>query len=93
MSATMWPELEGAKAVLAAYGYVAITARSHRDAQRRHAIARHEAQWCREELARTQRWAEQDLGAEIRTLRDRVTFLYGAAIAAGATRDELAGKL
>jgi hypothetical protein len=84
-------ELLEAQNCLAANGCVVLTTKAYHAAQRRHVIARHEAQWCRDELARTQRWAEQDLGLEIRRLRERVTFLYGAAIAAGATREELAG--
>lgn len=84
--------LEAAKRVVEGEGFVVLKVKSYQDAQRRHAIAKSEAQWCRDELARTQRWAEQDLGAEIRDLRARVTFLYGAAFAAGCTREELAGQ-
>lgn len=70
---------------------VTLRAKSYASLLRRLAIARHEAQWCREEMERTQRWAQQDLGTEIRLLRDRVTFLYVAAVAAGASREDLAG--
>jgi hypothetical protein len=83
-------EVEIAKKILVETGHVVLRAKSHQDAQRRYAIATSEAQWYRDELARTQRWAEQDLGAEIRRLRDRCTFLYGAARVAGCTPQQLA---
>lgn len=88
----MSTRVQVAQNLLESEGFVVLRAKSYQDAQRRHAIAKHEAQWCRDELARTQRWAEQDLGAEIRDLRARVTFLYGAAFAAGCTREQLAGQ-
>lgn len=81
-----------AKNFLEADGFVVLRTKSHQDAQRRYAIAKSEAQWCRDEMERTQQWAQNELGGEIRSLRDRCTFLYGAARAAGCTVEELAGK-
>jgi hypothetical protein len=83
--------IESAKDLLAQYDYVVLKAKSYRAAQQRQAIARAEAKFERAEAESTERWARTTLHNELRDLQARCTFLYGAAMAHGATAEELAG--
>lgn len=84
------PDVADAIRLLNANGYAVVKSASRRAAQR--AKARTEADLDRalRDLDRTQEWGES-LGTEARRLADRASFLYEAAIAHGATREELAG--
>ena len=83
-------EVEIARAIMERAGYVVLKAKSYRQAQERQRIA--ECYRDREiEAADSARaWARDCLNEE-RRLRDRCTFLYGAARAHGATVEELRG--
>lgn len=83
--------IDAAKLFLKLNDYVVLKAKSHRQALRRQAIAESNAKSDRENAEHTQRWAETTLHNEIRDLMARCTFLYGAAIAHGATPGELEG--
>lgn len=73
-----------------AFGYVVVREKSYRQAQERQRIAECRARNSTEWRESTERWARTDLHNEIRTLYARVTALYGAARAHGATAEELA---
>lgn len=83
-------DLAEALATVEAAGYVCVKAKSYRQAQERQRVA--EALRAAEEEAaeHARAWARGCLTEE-RQLRDRCTFLYGAARAHGATVDELRG--
>lgn len=57
--------------------------------QRRARDAEREALYVKVEMERQREWMQHCFDEE-RRLRDRCTFLYGEAMARGATRDELA---
>lgn len=79
-----------ARRLLGSHGYVVLRAKSYRQAQERQRVA--EALRRSEEQAaeHARAWARECL-TEQRRLAERCTFLYGAAIAAGATRRDLSG--
>lgn len=83
-------QIEEAKSLLKAEGYVVLKEKSYRQAQERQRVA--EALRAAEERAteHAREWA-RDCLAEERRLADRLTFLYGKAIEHGATMEELAG--
>lgn len=85
-------EIAIAKQILEASGYVALKAKSYRNSQERRRMAEARAEYEAQANLGTQRWVQQDLVPEIRSLHDRVTFLYGAARAAGASVEDLQGK-
>ena len=78
-----------AKELLALHGFVVVKAKSYRQAEQRQAIAQFAAQYADEQRRSTELWAQTTLHNEIRELMARCTFLYGAAMAHGATADEL----
>lgn len=83
--------VEDAKHVLREAGYVVIKEKSYRQAQERQRIAdvlRLDAQ---EHAASQDKWWREEILPELFSYRDRVTFLYGAARAAGCTAEELSG--
>ena len=82
--------VEQAKALLESNGFVVLRAKSYRQAQERQRVAEALREYAEQEAEQTRRWALDCLGEE-RRLRDRCTFLYGAATRRGATADELAG--
>lgn len=84
--------VDDAKAFLKEAGYVVLKEKSYRQAQERQRVAEcyKESEIRAAESARA--WA-RDCLAEERRLRDRCTFLYGAARAAGCTVEELRGSL
>ncbi len=76
--------------LLESYGFVVLREKSYRQAQERQRVA--ECYRDREiEAAESARhWARNCLDEE-RRIRDRCTFLYGAARAAGCSVEELSG--
>ncbi|QQM15293.1 hypothetical protein SEA_POUND_135 [Mycobacterium phage Pound] len=82
--------IEEAKDLLKLNGYVVLKEKSYRQAQERQRAAEAYMR-CEEEAAEHARAWARDCFAEQRRLADRCTFLYGAAIAAGATPEELRG--
>jgi hypothetical protein len=80
--------VEDARALLKQAGYVVLKEKSYRQAQERQRVAEcyKESEIRAAESARA--WAHDCLTEE-RRLRDRCTFLYGAARAAGCTVEEL----
>lgn len=77
-----------ARQILESQGYVVLKRRSYVALMQRLAVARAEARWCREEQASQRAWADE-VGREMVNLRDRISFLYRAARAAGATIEDL----
>ncbi|AGS82437.1 hypothetical protein SEA_YEET_137 [Mycobacterium phage Yeet] len=84
------PAIRYARELLEDNGYVVLRAKSYRQAQERQRVAEVYRR-CEEEAAEHARAWARDCLAEQRRLADRCTFLYGAAIAAGATPEELRG--
>lgn len=84
----MTDRVQQAKQVLEASGYVCIKQRSYVALMQRLAVARYEARWERRERESYRSWAEET-GREMVQLRDRISFLYRAARAAGATIEDL----
>ncbi|MBU8819569.1 hypothetical protein KL864_27155 [Mycolicibacterium goodii] len=79
-----------ARLLLESYGYVVLREKSYRQAQERQRVAEALRRAAEEDAERARQWALNCLEAE-RRLFERCTFLYGAAIAAGATPDDLRG--
>ena len=84
------PELEAALTLVRAAGYVLLKTSSYRRAQERHRIALVRLEDAAEQRASTERWAHQAF-TEQRRVGDRLTSVYGAARAHGATVAELDG--
>lgn len=84
-------EVAIAKRILKDEGYVVLKAKSHHLAQMRLQIAQRLADDAREQAASQDLWWREHILPELFSYRDRVTFLYGAARAAGCTVDELRG--
>jgi hypothetical protein len=82
--------VDRAKATLEALGYVVIKAKSYRAAQERQRIAECLKRAAEEDAAGYRTWAV-DCRKEERRLADRLTFVYGVAMAHGATVEELSG--
>jgi hypothetical protein len=80
-----------AKQFLKKQGFVVLTAKSYRAAQERQRIAEVMAADAREREQSTDKWWRESILPELFSYRDRVTFLYGAARAAGCTVEELRG--
>lgn len=82
-------DISVAKQTLADAGYVVLKAKSYRQAQERQRIA-HIMQECAETRAAEQDlWWRAEILPELFQYRDRCTFLYGQARAAGCTVEEL----
>jgi hypothetical protein len=84
-------DIAEAREVLEASGHVVLKAKSYRQAQERQRVAealRDAAERYRES---TDRWVRADIIPENHRLRERCTFLYGAARAHGASAEELRG--
>lgn len=92
MTAPTDREISIAKQILTASGHVVLKAKSYQHAQERQRVAQALAEWETRERRSIQRWAYDELCPEIRSLRERVTFLYGAARAAGCTVEDLSGS-
>ncbi|MHC9292017.1 hypothetical protein ACRCUN_06090 [Mycobacterium sp. LTG2003] len=80
-----------ARLLLESYGYVVLREKSYRQAQERQRVAEALRRAAEDDARSARRWAQETLHNEIRDLYARCTFLYGAAIARGATADELRG--
>lgn len=78
------------KAELAAMGYVVLKEASYLKAQERQRIARVMEAHAVEDAERAREWARKCCDEE-RRLRDRLTYVYGVAMAHGATTEELHG--
>lgn len=84
-------EIDIAKQILTASGYVVVKASSYAKAQERQRMADVMAKDARERAESQDRWWRESILPELFTYRDRVTFLYGAARTAGCTPEELVG--
>lgn len=71
-------------------GYVVLKAGSYRRAQERQRVAEALKAAAEERAADNRAWAER-AHDEQRRLADRLTFVYGVALARGASLEELAG--
>lgn len=85
------PGVEEAKNLLQQNGYVVLKEKSYRQAQERQRIAVVRCEDARERAASQDKWWREEILPQLFFYRDRVTFLYGAARAAGCTAEELAG--
>lgn len=85
-------EVEAAKALLEADGWVVLRAKSYENMKRQKFYAECDARSERQHRVSTERWAREDLLPEERRLRNRCTFLYGLASRLGATDEELRGE-
>lgn len=83
-------ELEIALQIVKDAGYVAIKAKSYRQAQERQRVAEALRGMAEENRESTFRWALTVCDEE-RRLRDRLVFVYGVARAHGATVEDLSG--
>jgi hypothetical protein len=82
-------EIAIAKQILEVSGHVVLKAKSYRQAQERQRIAEIMAADARERERANDAWWRESILPELFSYRDRVTFLYGAARAAGCTVEEL----
>lgn len=83
-------DIANARQLLEANGYVVLREKSYRAAQERQRVAQVRQQCAEEDAEHARAWARDCLKEE-RRLRDRCTFLYGAARAAGCTENDLRG--
>lgn len=86
-------QIDAAKKLLADNGFAVLRAKSYHQARERQRVAEARRHYAEESEERTYRWVRDQLSGEIRELRERCTFLYGAARAHGATVDELRGDV
>jgi len=84
--------VDRAKATLEALGHVVVKAKSYRASQERQRIAQCMMEMSKEDAEHSRTWAINCLDEE-RRLRDRLTFVYGVAMAHGATVEELSGGI
>jgi hypothetical protein len=84
--------VDEAKRLLKDAGYVILKEKSYRQAQERQRIADIMRQDAQERAASQDKWWREEILPELFSYRDRVTFLYGAARAAGCTDEELSGQ-
>lgn len=89
----MSDRIEAAKKLLAESGYVVLKEKSYRQAQERQRVAEAMRDNAERDAQSARHWAQTDLCREIRFLRNRCEFLYGAAIKAGAHPDDLRGRI
>lgn len=83
-------DIDEAKALLEASGYVVLKAKSYRQATERQRVAEALRRSEQEAAQHARAWALQCLNGE-RSLARRCEFLYGVARAHGATVEELRG--
>lgn len=74
---------------LEARGFVVLREKSYRRAQERQRMAEVRYQDEVERRLSHESWVRDELFTELRSLRERCTFLYGAARAAGCSAEEL----
>lgn len=84
--------LQRARDVVESAGYVVLRRKSYEDLRRRLDLARAQVGFEHAAGVSMTRWARDEV-AERQRLADRCTFLYGAAIRAGATPEDLAKGL
>lgn len=82
-------EVAQARALLEANGYVVLREKSYRLAQERQRVAEARQLWEKAAAQSARDWAIDCLD-EDRRLADRLTFVWGVAMAHGATSEELA---
>lgn len=87
----MSAEIAAARALLEAAGYVVLKTPSYFRGQERIRVARAQQDAAVEARESARAWARDSLTEE-RRLRERLTFVYGVAMAHGATTAELAGS-
>jgi hypothetical protein len=90
MSGDVSQVLATARGILERAGYIVLKAKSYRAAQERQRIAECLKRAAEEDAAGCRVWAV-DCRKEERRLADRLTFVYGVAMAHGATVEELSG--
>jgi hypothetical protein len=83
-------QVTAAKRLLMSYDYVVLKRVSYQRGQQRIHVAEAVCEYAEQANLGTQRWA-RGLCDQINFLRDRVSYLYGAAIEAGATPERLSG--
>lgn len=81
--------VEDAKQFLKQHGYVVLKEKSYRQAQERQRTADIMRESAEERAASQDRWWREEILPELFAYRDRVTFLYGQARAAGCTVEGL----
>lgn len=81
-------ELTAAMDIVHAAGFVTVRTRSYYQAQERQRTAKTRATCEAEARARTELWAQQAFKEQAR-LADRLTYVYGAARAAGLSIEDL----
>ncbi|ANA86924.1 hypothetical protein SEA_DELIAN_68 [Gordonia phage Delian] len=84
-------DIDDARKLLEDNGFVVLREKSYRQAQERQRVAEALRRAAEEDSARTRKWVQTELGHEIRYLRDRCTFIYGEARAAGCSVEQLSG--
>lgn len=84
-------EITDARNVLESHGFVVLREKSYRRAQERQRMAEALRADAVDRAASQDAWWREHILPELFTYRDRVTFLYGAARAAGCTVEELSG--
>lgn len=82
-------EIDIAKQILTASGHVVLKASSYAKAQERQRIADVMCEDARKRERLSDKWWRESILPELFSYRDRVTFLYGAARAAGCTVEKL----
>lgn len=91
MSMPTEEEVKSARRVLAAAGYVALKEKSYRQAQERQRVAQIMAADARERERSSDAWWRTEILPQLHHYRERCTFLYGEARAAGVTEEQLRG--
>lgn len=89
MTNTLDSQLDKAAELVRGNGFVVLRERSYRAAQERQRIAEARMNDAIDQRDHQRGWMENEVFPRERLLADRVTFLYGAARAHGATVDEL----
>lgn len=90
MSVSVEENIQIAREFLKSHGYVVIKEKSYRQAQEGQRVADVMCEDAKERAASQDKWWREEILPELFSYRDRVTFLYGAARAAGCTAEELA---
>ncbi len=84
-------EITDARNILEAHGFVVLREKSYRRAQERQRMAEVMRANAVERAESQDKWWREHILPELFEYRDRVTFLYGAARAAGCTVEDLRG--
>ena len=90
---TITDEVQQAKELLRANGFIVLTAKSYYAAQERQRCAEVTAQSAIADRDGQRQWMERDIFPRLDHLSDRLTFVYGIARARGASVVELGGSV